>query len=60
MTLGTSARATSGEQSLVEKSLGLEGVNQSTKAWGSEKHTELAGFSRNTDRVFVKGTPLLP
>ena len=33
----------------------LEGVKKSNKAWGSEKHTELAGFSRNTDRVFVKG-----
>ena len=34
---------------------GLEGVKKSTKAWGSEKPTELAGFSRNTDRVFVTG-----
>ena len=38
-----------------EKPLGLEGVKKSNKAWGSEKHTELAGFSRNTDRVFVTG-----
>ena len=30
-------------------------MNQSTKAWGSEKHTELAGFSRNADGVFVTG-----
>ena len=37
------------------KTAWTEGVNQSSKAWGSEKHTELAGFSRNTDRVFVKG-----
>ena len=29
-----------------------EKINQGL---GSEKHTELAGFSRNTDRVFVRG-----
>ena len=33
----------------------FDNCGKSTKAWGSEKHTELAGFSRNTDRVFVTG-----